>query len=164
MSPVSRLRSASCFAFALAAAASAPALQAQTCGLPLPITIPDPSTPYVHSGNTCLAGNVVSLVEGIALPQRDIVYQFRTGGGGSITASFTAAGFAAEMLLVKGDPANGTSTIVDVGSAAVPMTTGPLADGVYTLIVTGDPSWPTPICGTYTLQVGGTLTVPDPNC
>ncbi|HUD43609.1 MAG TPA: hypothetical protein VMR06_16605 [Dokdonella sp.] len=151
-------------AAALAFALPVTAAQAQTCGLPLPIEIPDPLTPYVHSGNTCMAGNVIDSVEGIALPHRDIVYQFRTGGGGGIDASFTASGFPATMLLVKGDPANGSSTVVDFGDATVPMTTGPLADGVYTLIVTGDPSHATPQCGTYTLRVGGALTVPDPNC
>lgn len=153
-------RLAAVLTFALPVAAA----QAQTCGLPLPIDIPDPLTPFVHSGNTCMAGNVITFVDGIGLPHRDIVYQFRTGGGGSISASFTASGFPVAMLLVKGDPANGSSTAVDFGDASTPMTTGPLADGIYTLIVTGDPGYPTPQCGTYTLQVGGTLTVPDPNC
>jgi hypothetical protein len=155
---VPRLAAALVFALPVAA------VQAQTCGLPLPIEIPNPSVPFVHSGNTCTAGNVIAYVDGIGLPHRDIVYQFRTGGSGGIDASFTASGFPATMLLVKGDPANGSSTIVDFGDATVPMTTGPLADGVYTLIVTGDPGYATPQCGTYTLQVGGTLTVPDPNC
>lgn len=151
-------------AAALVFALPGTAVQAQTCGMPLPIDIPHPAVPFAHSGNTCMAGNVVPMVEGVALPHRDIVYQFRTGGGGGITATFTAAGFAATMLLVKGDPANAPSYIVGVGDASTPMVSGMLTDGVYTLIVTGDPGIPTTQCGTYTLEVSGMLTVPDPNC
>lgn len=158
------LRTVSRFAAALGVALPIAAAQAQTCGLPLPIEIPDPLVPFVHSANTCAAGNVVSVVDGISLPHRDIVYQFRTGGGASVNASFTAAGFPATMVLVRGDPARGAVTVVGFGDAAAPMTAGPLANGLYTLIVTGDPGYPTPQCGTYTLQVSGTLAVPDPNC
>lgn len=130
---------------------------AQTCGAPLPMM-----TDTDVAGDTCSAENTITGFGPLPSPHNDIVYSFVAQGANATLTVDAAGGYDYGLILV--DACN------PISPAPLNATTGPgnggnfqltgLTDGsTYYVVMTGNPNNANAQCGTYTIDVNGTVPV-----
>jgi hypothetical protein len=137
---------------------------AQTCASPLPISDPNGSNSAI-SGDLCAATNSLPAYGGTVSPQNDIVYSFTYNNAASGNIAVTqggegtwAGGTAAVYLMPS--PCSTSTDPIAFGFPGSPMAVNGLTNGsVYYVIFTSDPGGPANACGTFNLDVTGTLPV-----
>lgn len=129
---------------------------AQTCASP--ITINSNST---VDGDTCGAANVIPSFGALPSPHNDVVYSF-VAEGADATISMPASNFNYGAFLLDACDTDGnafpTQAITNPPGGSFQVSG--LVDGqTYYIVVSGSPAEGNPVCGTFTLDVDGTLPV-----
>jgi len=135
---------------------------AQDCASPLPISSEGGPNDHV-AGDLCSATNTLPTLGGTPSPGPDIIYSF-VAQGANATLTFTQGsegtwnGQLAGIYLMPActqatDPTN-------FGFAGTPMVVNGLTDGqTYYIVVNADSTAPAGTCGTFEVDVTGTLPV-----
>jgi len=149
------------FAGACALAMSMQA-SAQTCASPLPIS--SEGGPHDHvEADLCTAANSLSGMGGTPSPGNDVVYSFTANAANAtidlaLGAEGTWGGNIAGVFLLP--TCSDSTDPIAFGFPGTPMQVTGLADGQdYFIVVTSDPGAPATTCGTFQVDVTGTLPV-----
>jgi hypothetical protein len=130
---------------------------AQDCATPIAIHTDEQNV----TGDTCAAGNPLPTYGGTGSPQNEIVYSFVAQGANADISIAGTGGYAGTTPAVFLFPACSAATDpIAFGVPGTPMHVGGLTDGqTYFITATADPGGPNDGCGSYDIDVAGTLPV-----